>query len=131
MHRKLGRPAYLFTGLHELEVPNALRLRLFAAGKLASSARRVERKAVSDGLRRLKLNLEAGRFYHYAIDYPQTACRARMLSESFTERLGSRSLDILHVAAALELHADVFLTCDRNQAALAKAAGLKVHLVTV
>ena len=64
MHRKLGRPAYPFTALHELEVPNALRLRLFTAGKLASAARKTERKFVADGMRRLKQNLEAGRFYN-------------------------------------------------------------------
>ena len=49
LHRKLDRPAYAFVPLHELEVPNALRLRLFAAAGLASAARRLERKAVADG----------------------------------------------------------------------------------
>jgi len=39
---------------------------------------------------------------------------------------GYRAFDVLHVATALTLSARVFLTFDGDQAALAKAAGLKV-----
>ena len=39
-------------------------------------------------------------------------------------RLGSRTLDSLHVAMALQLGADRFWTFDARQAALAKAEGL-------
>lgn len=131
LHRKLGRPACLFTPLHELEVPNALRLRRFAVTRLASAARRQELKAAADALRRLELHLDTGRFRRTPLDWHETNARAQQLSERHTEKLGSRSLDILHVAAALELHADSFLTCDRAQAALARAAGLKVHPVAV
>jgi hypothetical protein len=35
-------------------------------------------------------------------------------------------LDILHVAAALELHCEHFISGDSRQAALAKAVGLDV-----
>ena len=35
-----------------------------------------------------------------------------------------RSLDLLHVAAAVSLGAKKFLTCDARQLALARAAGL-------
>jgi hypothetical protein len=38
-----------------------------------------------------------------------------------------RSLDILHVAIALELGATLFLTFDHAQKRLAQAAGLKVR----
>jgi predicted nucleic acid-binding protein len=40
-------------------------------------------------------------------------------------RLGSRTLDTLHVASALELKAERFWTFDMRQAKLARAAGLK------
>jgi len=40
-------------------------------------------------------------------------------------RLGTRTLDTLHVSAALELKADSFLTFDARQAKLAEAVGLK------
>ncbi len=50
--------------------------------------------------------------------------RARSLSEKHTERLGCRAFDVLHVALALELECEAFLTSDRIQGALARAEGL-------
>jgi predicted nucleic acid-binding protein len=50
--------------------------------------------------------------------------RAQALAGKHTARLGVRSLDILHVAVALEIQAESFLTFDRRQARLARAEGL-------
>ncbi len=47
------------------------------------------------------------------------------LARKFGPRLGTRTLDSLHVACALELKAARFWTFDERQAKLAKAAGLK------
>jgi hypothetical protein len=47
-------------------------------------------------------------------------------SAMHSETLGTRSLDILHVAAAVVMGRSVFLTFDLRQSALAKAAGLTV-----
>jgi predicted nucleic acid-binding protein len=52
--------------------------------------------------------------------------RARQLASKWTARLGTRSLDILHVAAAIALRAATFHTFDDRQRKLAKAAGLVV-----
>ena len=52
--------------------------------------------------------------------------RASELSRAHTPRLGTRSLDVLHVACALELKLPRFLTFDERQQALAKAVGLKL-----
>jgi predicted nucleic acid-binding protein len=41
-------------------------------------------------------------------------------------KVGTRTLDTLHVASALELRATEFWTFDDRQAKLAKAVGLKV-----
>lgn len=51
---------------------------------------------------------------------------AERLSASHAERLGTRSLDILHIAAALVEGSRQFLTFDTRLAKLAKASGLKV-----
>lgn len=51
--------------------------------------------------------------------------RAAELSRVHTPRLGTRSLDVLHVACALELKLRHFLTFDDRQRQLAKASGLK------
>lgn len=59
---------------------------------------------------------------------PQSAfARAILLSKLYTRTLGSRTLDILQVAIALELDAEGFFTFDKDQAKLAKRAGLTVR----
>ena len=52
---------------------------------------------------------------------------AESLAEQHTPAIGSRSLDILHVAAALVLGATEFCTLDTRQGKLAQLAGLKVQ----
>ena len=49
----------------------------------------------------------------------------RVLSAE-TPRMGCRTLDILHVACAVEIAASEFISFDHRQAALARHAGLKV-----
>lgn len=51
--------------------------------------------------------------------------RTAELSRTHTAKLGTRALDVLHVASALELGARTFVSYDTRQAALAKAVGLK------
>jgi predicted nucleic acid-binding protein len=55
----------------------------------------------------------------------ETMTEAERLSALHSEKLGARSLDILHVAAALMLGLGELLTFGARQAALARAAGLK------
>ena len=58
--------------------------------------------------------------------WPQVHGAAERLSELYTEAQGHRSMDILHVATAIELGAKEFLTFDENQKILAEAEGLMV-----
>lgn len=51
--------------------------------------------------------------------------RTAELSRTHTAKLGTRALDVLHVASALELGARTLVTYDSRQAALARAVGLK------
>jgi predicted nucleic acid-binding protein len=53
---------------------------------------------------------------------------AEELSERYTETKGHRLADILHVATALHLGADEFLTFDANQKTLAEAEGMLVKV---
>lgn len=48
------------------------------------------------------------------------------LARRHAARLGTRTLDTLHVASALELKAKRFWTFDERQARLARAAGLRL-----
>lgn len=109
----------LLTPLGELELINALELRRFR-GELDSNEVRAARAA-------FRRDLQTGIFDLK----PVTAAmyeRAKLLARRRTSRLGTRSLDILHVAAAILLHADAFYSFDRNQSKLARAEGLKTHL---
>ena len=53
--------------------------------------------------------------------------RAQRISRQTTARLGTRTADVLHVAAALEMKADCLYSFDRQQRKLAKALKLKVN----
>jgi Predicted nucleic acid-binding protein, contains PIN domain len=50
---------------------------------------------------------------------------AKHLSQKWTSSMGTRAGDVLHVAIALELQVDWFLTFDKRQLQLAHAEGLK------
>jgi hypothetical protein len=62
------------------------------------------------------------------LDCDEAFVAARTLSQKHTERLGCRGFDLLHVALALDLKCDVFLTADRAQGALALAEGLRAEI---
>jgi len=60
-----------------------------------------------------------------SVDLPLDAWNlAANLAARHGPKLGVRTLDSLHVACALELHADKFWTFDERQAKLAEAVGL-------
>lgn len=52
--------------------------------------------------------------------------KARQLSDRHTPALGTRTLDLLHVATALILEAKVFFSLDDRQRTVAGGEGLKV-----
>ena len=73
--------------------------------------------------------MKRGALKEPVIDMDLATDRARQLSATHSERVGARAIDLLHVACALLLESEVFLTSDERQAALAKAEGLQVALV--
>ena len=61
------------------------------------------------------------------LEMPESAFDTAIeLGQTYVPRLGTRTLDTLHVASALELGAQRFWTFDERQAKLARAVGLKV-----
>jgi len=108
------------TWLHQLEFRNALRLRVF---------RKEITPAQRDGSLNLFLaDLASGVLTAASPPLSATMMESERLSALHAEKLGTRSLDVLHVAAAAVLGLPEFLTFDRRQAALAKAAGLGLPL---
>lgn len=72
----------------------------------------------------LKSDLISGAVVIIPAPWPQVHSAAERLSELYTDANGHRSMDILHVATAIEMGARGFLTFDRNQKKLAEAEGL-------
>jgi predicted nucleic acid-binding protein len=79
-------------------------------------------------LRALQSDLSQGVFEMTAPDWADVHRIADMLSEKYTEENGHRMTDILHVATAIHLGSEVFLTFDGNQKRLAEASGMEVPL---
>jgi predicted nucleic acid-binding protein len=75
---------------------------------------------------RLQHYLTRRAFLDVSLEMEPAIARAAKLSAAHTERLGARAIDLLHVACALTLESELFLTTDTRQAQLAKAEGLKV-----
>src|ERR1700678_853050 len=71
-----------------------------------------------------------GRYVQADLLWRAALKRAGELSRKHTPKLGCRSLDVLHVASALELNLGYFLTFDVRQQKLAKAVGLKPIIPT-
>ncbi len=53
---------------------------------------------------------------------------AERLSATFSQSIGTRSLDILHVAMAEVLGAEKFISFDHRQKRLATEAGFETHI---
>ena len=106
---------FLLAPFGEAELTNAIQLRVFRREITAAQAQAA--------LERLAAHIADGVFHATPVPVAMYDV-ARQLSRRHTAALGTRTLDILHVAAALVLHADSFYTFDRAQARLARAAGL-------
>jgi predicted nucleic acid-binding protein len=72
-------------------------------------------------------NINTGAFIHVPTDPIDVHVLARKLSDRHTSLLGSRTLDLLHVATAMTLGVNEFLTFDRRQHAVARREGLKMR----
>lgn len=107
-----------YTALHELELPNAFAL---MAGRAVISAG--ERTTI-----RLQLqeDVDSGRLASVAPDWADVFTVASAMSDSHTENVLTRSLDVLHVATARVLGCRRFVSADDRQLGLAKLAGITV-----
>lgn len=106
------------TVLGELEVVNAMWVRIFRkelSGPQARSSLRDFENDMRDGILLLRPLPE------------QVFERAAQLSRQTSARLGTRTADLLHVAAALELAAEYLYSFDQQQRKLARDVGLKVN----
>jgi len=102
------------------------RVELINAIGLAAFRGLINEKVFHDALAALDDDFEEGRYLQADLLWRATLKRAADLARRFTRTLGCRSLDVLHVASAVELELRVFVTFDDRQRELARAVRLKV-----
>jgi predicted nucleic acid-binding protein len=110
------QPVFSLTAFSEAEFSNAVELGVFIRRYTAREARAVQDYFLA--------HLGSGVFR--ACDFPADAyALARTLSRRHTAKLGTRALDVLHIACALRLKVEAFFTFDPRQQRLARAEGLR------
>ena len=113
----VGEP-FVYSHLHALEIPNAIRLKRFR-GEITPAQE-------TAALRVFKNDMDAGRFERIPYDLGAVFIRAEQLSARFSGELGTRSLDLWHVAAALEAGCTAFASYDARQRRAATLCKLRL-----
>lgn len=109
---------YWLTSWQALEVKNAIRVKAFR--------KEITEAEMNQSLAAFEQDIAMGRWQRPDYNPASVEQKAEELSASHSPMLGCRTLDIIHVAAALLIGAKEFVTFDRRQAAMAKQAGLTV-----
>lgn len=104
--------------LGELELRNAFHLSVFR-GELTAEAAALKTRLFQE-------DVGNGIFSIMPVPASVLYPKAAELADRHSVRLGTRSLDLMHVAAALLLKAGIFLSFDERQREAAKAEGLKI-----
>ncbi len=117
-HRsRTGRQAIPFTPLHRLELRTTIRQCCYGGLIRQADGRQVLRYIAED--------VSDGTLVHEALDWTKSLRQAETVAERLAWSKRCRSLDLWHVAIALEAHAGTFVTFDKDQFVLAQAAGLR------
>jgi predicted nucleic acid-binding protein len=111
-------PPYCLTHWQALEVRNAIRLKAFRKEMTALEMNR--------SIAAFEQDIAIGRWQHPAYFAAAIEQKAEQLSANHSAVLGCRTLDIIHVAAAIVIGTQQFVTFDGRQAAMARQAGLTV-----
>jgi predicted nucleic acid-binding protein len=109
---------HFLTTFGELEVVNAMGLRVFR--------KEVSQAQAESSLIEFEKDLRDGIFQLRGLSDPILE-RAHQLSRQTTAKLGTRTADLLHVAAAIDLGVDCLYTFDLHQRKLAQALRLKLN----
>jgi predicted nucleic acid-binding protein len=111
-----------FNPLHRLELRTVIRQCARARLIHESEARRI--------LRSIEEDLDDGTLAHKPLDWTESLRQADTIAGRRAFKIPCRSLDLWHVAAALELGVNEFVTFDQDQLALAKVEGMHAVLPT-
>ncbi len=109
---------YLLTHWQALEVRNAIRLKCFRG--------EIRQEEMVQSLAAFEQDIIAGRWQRPAYVAATVEQKTEELSAGHSTVLGCRTLDIIHVAAAVVLGAKEFISFDDRQRTLALRVGLTV-----
>jgi predicted nucleic acid-binding protein len=112
-----AKPVFLLTPLGEAEFTNAIELQVFRKQWTRRQAHLVRAE--------FEQHLAVGVFRVEPLG-TEVWEKALSLSRRYSAKLGTRTLDLLHVAAARTLNPDVFFSFDERQRKLANAEHLRV-----
>jgi predicted nucleic acid-binding protein len=115
--RRRTRGALVVTLHGRAEIVNGICLAAFRGA--------IGTEAMDDALASFDEDLAAGRYAPANLLWRAALQRSADLSRAYTASMGCRTLDVLHVASALELGLPRFLTFDARQRELARVAGLR------
>jgi len=107
-----------FTGLHRLEMKNALALGVFR--RILTAAQ------VSVAWSDVERDLRSGRLVPHPVNWGPVYRAAAQWAAAHCPAVGCRSLDVLHVTLAKKLNMTDFFTFDARQKSLALALGMDV-----
>jgi len=113
----IGSPL-LFNVLQALEVRNAFELGVFRGLFSAADA--------ASAWANLEQDVRSGRLVKSGVNWPLAFRVASVLSHRHSATTGTRSLDVLHVAAARSLRVAEFVSFDGRQRTLATGLGMNV-----
>ena len=113
---------WLWSPWHRVEVLNAVR-QLTRHPDAKRRLRLAEAKAL---IHRLETEVRLGYFTHLEVDWRDVLRTANEISIASACGLACPAADLLHVAYAKELVAEVFVSFDDEQLALANASGLRI-----
>lgn len=109
--------AISLNAFHQLELENALLLKVFRGELDEQRCRAVREKVIS--------NIGEGRLCVRPADWADAIQEARRISAKVTVRTGCRTLDLLHIAVALQWESVIFVTADNRQLRAARLMGLR------
>jgi predicted nucleic acid-binding protein len=118
--------AWIWSPWHRVEVLHALR----QYTRHPDRRRAIPKSEAKALIYRLENDVRMEYLIHLEADWRDVLRTANEISAAHGFELLFRSGDLLHVAYALELAAELFVTCDERQAALAKVNGIKTVLIS-
>ena len=112
-----GMP-FVFCQLQQTELWNALYRK--------AARNEIDRAELARSVKRIQSDLDLGVLNVSNLDWPEVWATADRLTVKYVLTTQCRTLDVLHVAAALQLDVKNFGTTDVRQMAIARKAGLRV-----